>query len=126
MATKNASAAFVIPDNKSPAIVSRIAFVIVSPGTRSIMEPIIVLSRLAQIFNFMSIIASIAHNPPPSELIKKLFISSFWQTAETILIQAPIIKAAKKSFMLPPNISAKQPAAAQDENNVSAAEYLSL
>ena len=118
MATSTASAIFVIPDKISPAIVSLMAFVIVSPGTRSIIDPIIVLSRFAQILNFMKITASIAQSPPPSELMKKSFIFSFWQVTAIILIHAPIIHAEKKSFNPPPNIIAKQPAAIDEHINV--------
>ena len=76
-AIKNASDAFVIPDKKSPAIVSLMAFVIISPGTSNIMEPIIVLSKLEHKFNFKSMIAKIAHNPPQKEFTKNSFIFSF-------------------------------------------------
>ena len=76
-AIKKASDAFVMPDKKSPAIVSLMAFVIISPGTSNIMEPIIVLSKLEHKFNFKNIIAKIAHNPPQKEFTKNSFILSF-------------------------------------------------
>ena len=71
MATKNASAALVSPETKSPAIVSRIAFVIASPGTKSIIPPIISVSRLdpkPRELNISDIKAAIA---PPIQFIKK-------------------------------------------------------
>lgn len=76
-AIKNASEAFVIPDKKSPAIVSRIALVIISPGTSSIIEPIIVLSKLEHIFNLKNIVAKRAHNPPQKEFTKNSLIFNF-------------------------------------------------
>ena len=76
-AIKNASEAFVMPDKKSPAIVSLIAFVIMSPGTSSIIEPIMVLSKLVHKLIFKNIIAKIAHNPPQKEFTKNSFIFSF-------------------------------------------------
>ena len=42
IAIKNASAARVRPETKSPAIVSLMALVMARPGTRSIIEPMIV------------------------------------------------------------------------------------
>ena len=76
-AIKKASDAFVIPDKKSPAIVSLMAFVMISPGTSNIIEPIIVLSKLEHKFNFKSMIAKIAQTPPQKEFTKNSFIFSF-------------------------------------------------
>lgn len=76
-AIKNASEAFVIPDKKSPAIVSLIAFVIINPGTRSIIEPIIVLSKLEHKLKFKKMVAKRAHKPPQNEFTKNSFIFNF-------------------------------------------------
>jgi hypothetical protein len=76
-AIKKASEAFVIPDKKSPAIVSLIAFVIASPGTSSMIEPIIVLSKFEHIPDLKNSAAKKAHIPPQTELTKNSFILSF-------------------------------------------------
>ena len=98
-AIKKASEAFVIPDKKSPAIVSRIAFVIVSPGTSSIIEPIIVLSKLEHIFNFKNVIAKIAHNPLQKEFTKKTFKFNFKHSIAKIAHSPPQKEFTKKTFI---------------------------
>ena len=106
---------FVIPAKKSPAIVSRIAFVIRIPGTRIIIDPIIVLSRLEHILIFIAATANNAHNAPPRQLIKKLFSSNFSHMFSMSFKNAPIINAVQKSFIFPPNRREKHPAEIPEE-----------
>ena len=74
MATKNASEALIIPESKSPDIVSLIALVIANPGTKSIIEPIIVWFIWLDIPNLKKIIASKAVIPPQMLFMKKVLI----------------------------------------------------
>lgn len=64
-----------MPDNKCPANISRIEFVMATPGTNGIMAPMIMLSRLCPHPSLMPIHAV---NPtakaPKSSLIKRIFV----------------------------------------------------
>lgn len=64
-----------MPDNKCPANISRIEFVMATPGTNGIMAPMIMLSRLCP---HPSLTPIHAVNPtakaPKSSLIKRIFV----------------------------------------------------
>ena len=96
IAIRKASAALVSPAKKSPAMVSLIAFVIASPGTRSIIAPIMVLSILMLNPSITKSNVSEAAVAPPIQLMKNSFIDSFWNFMVTIFIMKPIKVAAKK------------------------------
>ena len=125
IAIRKASAALVNPAKKSPAIVSLIAFVIASPGTRSIIAPIIVLSILILNPNITKSNVSEAAVAPPIQLIKNSFIDSFWNFIVTIFIIKPIKVAAKRSLKPPPKSMENVPAASAEKANVRGIEYLS-
>ena len=105
-------------------MVSRIALVIVSPGTRSIIEPIIILSRFSPRLIFISSIAINAVIPPQREFMKNSFIFNFWHDKAIIFIIAPIIKAPQKSKKSPPNNKANEPAVIDDQIKFVISLYL--
>lgn len=76
----------IILDRKLLVIVLWIVFVIVSFGINSIMEFIIVLFKFVYRFNFINSIVNKVYRLLFNELIKNLFIFSFWYIVINILI----------------------------------------
>ena len=62
-----------IPETKSPAIVSLIAFVMAIPGTSSIIDPIIIVSILPTRPREVATSAMKAAKEPASMFLRKLF-----------------------------------------------------
>ena len=70
-----------IPETKSPAIVSLIAFVMAIPGTSSIIDPIIIVSMLPTRPNEAAMRAMNAAKEPQSMFFRKLLTSNLSRDA---------------------------------------------
>ncbi len=103
--------ALAIPATKSPASVSRMAFVIANPGTNSIIDPIIIFSGSSPKPIKLNKIPKPETSAPPERLIKKSFIEYLPAHRTKYLTTIPIKKAEIPSRILPPYIIAKEPAA---------------
>ena len=124
MATKNASEALIITESKSPDIVSLIALVIANPGTKSIIEPIIVWFIWLDIPNLKKIIASKAVIPPQMLFMKKVLIPTSLHFNAKPLITKPIKNAENASLKLPPNKIENDPAANPEKSITIRNEYV--
>ena len=101
-AIKKASINLALPATKFPSIISRSEFVIASPGTNGINEPIIISFILGAMLNFTAIKASSDTKAPDIIFIKKLFVFKMFKKYSRIQRIIPINPENKESLKLPP------------------------
>lgn len=89
------------PDRKSPDMVSLIALVMATPGTKGIMEPIITLSRLSPKPNLMRKYDKILMNTEPMNLSRKKVSFNLEIELSKDKTMKLTIKAPKKSRIVP-------------------------
>ena len=89
------------PDRKSPDMVSLIALVMATPGTKGIMEPIITLSRLSPKPNLMRKYDKILMNTEPMNLSRKKVSFNLEIELSKNETMKLTIKAPKKSRIVP-------------------------
>jgi len=118
-ATRKASIPLEIPEIKSPAIVSLMAFVMESPGTKSIMELIIMVSLLEPILYLILISAIRAAIEPHSIFIKNSFARRKLRLLEVKFIKSPIKNDTRESFIFPPKARQKKAVAVPENNKVA-------